>query len=248
MVQIDAVLPAPASDLSDDAIAAAYQADAETSPWLRVNFVSSIDGAATANGLSAGLGGDADHRVFGILRRLCDVVLVASGTVLAEGYGPMVLDDASVAWRQAHGLQAQPVFAIVTGRLDLDPTSAIFTDAPVRPIIVTTGSSPAGPRAALAKVADVLICGDTEVDPVAMVSQLAARGLTRIHCEGGPSFFGSLLDADVVDEMCLTLSPLLEAGISGRIAHSATADSRGMRLAGVLHSADTLLLRYTRAR
>jgi len=248
MVQIDAVLPARESDLSDDAIAAAYQADAVRSPWLRVNFISSIDGAATANGLSAGLGGPADHRVFGILRRLCDVVLVASGTVLAEGYGPMVLDDASVAWRLAHGLRAQPVFAIVTGRLDLDPTSPIFTDAPVRPIIVTSDASPVALRTALAKVADILICGKTEIDPVSMVAQLTARGLARIHCEGGPTFFGGLLDADVVDELCLTLSPLLEAGPSGRIAHSATADSRAMHLAGVLRSDDMLLLRYTRAR
>ncbi|MBK4348211.1 pyrimidine reductase family protein [Lacisediminihabitans changchengi] len=245
MVRIDAVLPSPVADLDDEAIAAHYAAG---SPWLRVNFVSSIDGAATADGLSAGLGGDADHRVFDILRRLCDMVLVASGTVKAEGYGPMVVDDESAAWRVAHGLQAQPVFAIVSGRLDLDPTSAIFTDAPVRPIVVTTGSSPMGPRAALAEVADVLICGESELDPAAMVQQLAFRGLGRIHCEGGPSLFGALLDADVVDELCLTLSPLLEAGDSGRIAHSATGDSRAMELAGVLHSDGTLLLRYTRAR
>jgi riboflavin biosynthesis pyrimidine reductase len=86
------------------------------------------------------------------------------------------------------------------------------------------------------------------VDPALMVSALAERGLTRIHCEGGPSLFGSLLAADVVDELCLTVSPLLAGGDSGRIAKGAVFDPRTMSLAGILHSGDTLLLRYLRNR
>lgn len=244
MVDITSLLPDLSGALDDVAIGDHYSARVG-SPWLRVNFVSSIDGAATVDGKSGGLGGEADHRVFDILRTLCDVVLVASGTVKAEGYGAMILDAPSVDARVLAGLKPQPTFAIVSGSLDLDPSSDVFAKAPVRPLVITTSSAP--PNEALGAVADVVACGSKTVDPVLMVSKFVERGLTRIHCEGGPSFFGSLIAADVVDELCLTVSPLLVGGDSGRIAKGAVPDPRTMSLAGVLRSDDTLLLRYVRA-
>jgi riboflavin biosynthesis pyrimidine reductase len=245
MVKITSLVPDLAGPLNDIAIGSHYSANVG-SPWLRVNFVSSIDGAATIDGKSGGLGGDADHRVFDILRTLCDVIVVASGTVKAEGYGAMILDAASVDARVSVGLKPQPTFAIVSGSLDLDPSSDVFAKAPVRPLVITSGSAPR--NEALGKVADIVVCGSNTVDPVLMVSTLAERGLTRIHCEGGPSFFGSLLASDVVDELCLTVSPLLVGDDSGRIARGAVPDPRAMSLAGVLRSESTLLLRYVRAR
>jgi riboflavin biosynthesis pyrimidine reductase len=245
MVEIVSVLPDLAGGLDDVAIADHYSVGVG-SPWLRVNFVSSIDGAATVDGKSGGLGGEADHRVFDLLRTLCDVVLVGAGTVKTEGYGAMILDDASVGARVAAGLTPQPTFAIVSGSLDLDPTSDVFAKAPVRPIIVTAESTPA--NAALARVADIVVCGSSAVDPVGMVSALAERRLSRIHCEGGPSLFASLLAADVVDELCMTVSPLLVGGESGRIANGELPGPRAMSLEGILRSDSTLLLRYLRAR
>jgi riboflavin biosynthesis pyrimidine reductase len=242
--RIDALYPDSHSDLTDAELLTGYgRAD---HPWLRVNFISSIDGAATSGGLSAALGVPADHRVFNLLRRLTDVVLVGAGTVRAEGYGPMRLDDADVEWRLAAGLAAHPVFAIVSGHLDLDPASSIFTNAPVRPIVITSGAAPADARAAFEKVADVLVCGEDTLDVVQMRAQLIERGLTQIHCEGGPSLFGELAAAGVVNELCLTVSPRLEAGASGRIATGDMPDPQAMRLAHVLKSRSALLLRYVR--
>nr|WP_254072243.1 pyrimidine reductase family protein [Rathayibacter sp. VKM Ac-2857] len=223
---------------------AAY-ADGAGEAWLRVNFVSSIDGAVTREGVSGALGDEADLRVFDLLRRLADVVLVAAGTVRTEGYGPMVLGDEPAAARAAAGQPPHPVFAIVSGSLDLDPASRIFTEAPVRPIVVTTGASPERRRAELAEVADVLICGEDALDAGRMRAELAARGLGRIHCEGGPGLLGTLLAADAVDELCLTISPSLESGDAGRIARG-PATPRDLRLAHVLAAGDTLLLRYLR--
>ena len=57
-------------------------------PGVRLNMIASVDGATAVDGVSGGLGGPADRRVFGVLRSLADVVLVAAGTVRAEGYGP----------------------------------------------------------------------------------------------------------------------------------------------------------------
>ena len=238
-VAIDRLWPDAASDLSDDALVSALR-----DPVLRVNFVSSVDGAATRDGLSGGLGDPADRRYFELLRRVADVVLVGAGTVRAEGYGPLRVSDASVAWREAHGLPPHPVFAIVSGSLDVDPGSRIFTEAPVRPILVTTTGREV---AAFAASADVVQCGTGErVDAVAAVAALRDRGLTRILCEGGPHLFGSLLVADVVDELCMTLEPSLEAGTARRIAAGILPDPRGLELVHVLRSGSTLLLRYAR--
>ena len=245
MVDILSLLPDLAGALDDTAIGDHYSAGVGT-PWLRVNFVSSVDGAATIDGKSGRLGGDADRRVFDLLRTLCDVVVVAAGTVRLEGYGAMVLDDASVETRIAAGLTPQPTFAIVSGSLDLAPAAEVFAKAPMRPLVFTSAAASANPS--LAEVADIVIVGEDAVDLAAMVAELADRGLVRIHCEGGPSLFGSLLAADVVDELCLTVSPLLAGGDSVRIARGDVPSPRRMSLAGILRSEDTLLLRYLRAR
>ena len=238
--------PPAAALLGDEALTACYRAGDRRRQSLRLNFVASIDGAATADGLAAGLSSPADKRVFDILRRLCDVVLVGAGTVRAEGYGSMRLDAAAVRWRRANGLTDQPIFAIVSGRLDLDPGSPVFTQAPVRAAIVTIGASPRAKRDAFSRVADVLVCGEARLDARLMLAELARRGLAQVLCEGGPRLFGTLLEADCVDELCLTISPLIEAGAAPRIAAGALPEARRMRLHHVLVSGSTLLLRYRR--
>ena len=247
-VRVDSLFPVAVSDLTDDALSSLYARADRSEPWLRVNFVSSVDGAATVDGVSGGLGDDADHRVFDLLRALCDVVIVGAGTVRAESYGPMRLEQPSADRRIARGLPPHPVFAIVSHGLGLDPASRIFTDAPVRPIIITTDAAPRDRRHMLQAVADIVIAGVHELDPVAMTAALAERGLTQQHCEGGPSLFGTLIAAGVVDELCLTVSPQLAAGDAKRIAAGALAHPGELTLGHVLVSGDTLLLRYEVAR
>jgi riboflavin biosynthesis pyrimidine reductase len=237
-----------AGALDDEKLVSAYAVADRRIPTLRVNFVTSLDGSATAGGLSGGLGGPADKIVFDLLRRLADVVLVGAGTVRAEGYGAMRLSDAEAAWRADHGLAAQPTFALVSGRLDLDPTSDVFAKAPVRPLVLTSAEAPGAARAALEEVAEVISCGDEHVEPREIVGALVERGLTQILCEGGPSLFGSLIAADLVDELCLTVSPLLEGGAGIRISHGDAEAARGMRLVHVLKSDGLLLTRYARRR
>lgn len=235
------------ASLSDDDITELYAVADRSNPWLRVNFIASIDGAATHQGLSNGLGTPADRRVFDVLRRLADVVVVGAGTVRAEGYGPMRLEAAALAWRRAHELPEHPVFAIVSARLDLDPASRIFTDAPVRPIVVTVEDAAPDRRGALAEVADVITAGTSSVDTRRMKELLAARGLTQIHSEGGPHLFTDLLRDDAVDEICLTVSPFVEGPGSRRITDGEpTGIQRRMDVAHVLSSDGTLILRYVR--
>lgn len=242
------VLPPSVAALSDDELLALYTADVPEGPWLRVNFVATLDGAASAGGLSGSLGGPDDLRVFDLLRRVASVVLVAAGTVRDEDYGPMVLHDADVAWRRAHGMPDHPVFAIVSGSASLDPASRVFTDAPVRPLVLTSAAGAASERGrALAGVADVVACGDETVDAGAVLRALVDRGLHRVHCEGGPSFLGTLVAADLVDELTLTTDPTLEGGAAPRIARGSSPELRRMRPAHVLlGDGGVLLTRWVR--
>ncbi|MCW4386154.1 pyrimidine reductase family protein [Salinibacterium sp. SYSU T00001] len=232
--------------LDDDGLASVYSVRDRSVPWLRVNMVSTADGAATRDGLSGGLGTAADRRVFSVLRRLCDVIVVAAGTVRAEGYSGPLVDEAGRAWRRAEGLSEHPRFAVVSRSLDLDP--AVLAASPERPLVLTCEDAPADRREALAAVADVIDCGGASVDTRLIKERLADRGMPQQHCEGGPSLLGALAADGTLDELCLTVSPTLEGGAASRIAVGAGAASVPLRLAHVLAADDgTLLLRYTRA-
>ena len=228
------------------ALFTAYALDDRVTPRVRMNFVMSLDGAVTLDGRSGGLGDENDQLVMGVLRTLADVVLVGAGTVRAEGYGGLRLRAANVEWRREQGLSDQPRVAVVSAALDLDPGHPFFSEAVTRPIVVTHAAAPAGRRAALEAVADVLVCGEASVDPRTMLASLAAAGLPQVLCEGGPHLFGALIEADMVDELCLSLSPMLVAGSAGRISRTEVEVPRRMRLAHAIPVGDLLLLRYTR--
>ena len=217
-------------------------------PRVRMNFVMSLDGAVTVDGRSGGLGDPSDKLAMQVLRALADVVLVGAGTVRAEGYGGMRVDEADAAWRRLHGLASQPRIAVVSSRLDLSPEHPFFTRATERPIVVTHESAPADRRETLAEVADVIACGHDAVDLGVMVQALAERGMPQVLCEGGPHLFGALVEADHVDELCLSLSPTIVGGDAGRMVRGASESPRGMRLVQAMTAGDLLLLRYARAR
>jgi riboflavin biosynthesis pyrimidine reductase len=215
-------------------------------PGVRVNFVTSVDGAVELDGFSAGLSGGPDKRVFALLRMLCDGLLVGAGTLRHEGYRALRLDDQRRAWRRERGLPDYPTLVVVSGALDLNPAQAAFADAPVRPIVLTHGRAPANRRAALAPVADVITVGDDAVDLPEALVRLRERGLHHLLCEGGPHLFGGLTAAELVDEVCLTVSPLITGPGAGRITAGPTSPPRDMTLRHALQADDTLILRYTR--
>lgn len=225
-----------------------YRVTDRAIPMLRANFVSSLDGAATENGRSGGLGNADDKLVFDTLRLLADVIVVGAGTVRVEGYTGIELSAEDVSWRTDHGLAPQPPVAVVSAEADFDPEHPFFAQSVTRPILVVPASAPAERRERLSAVADVLVCGVDTLDAPEMVAQLTARGLTQVLCEGGPHLFGSLITADCLDELCLTLSPKLEGGPAGRIARGGPQTTRDMELVHVIPAGDMLFLRYRRRR
>ncbi|GAA1586115.1 pyrimidine reductase family protein [Kribbella sancticallisti] len=236
------------SDLTDAEVIEAYQVEDRSKPHLRSNFVASIDGAVEIGGQSKALSSPADQELFGKLRMLSDVVLVGAGTVRAEGYNPLKLGAGRREWRQANGLPENPTLAIVSASLTLDPSNPVFTQAPVRPLVITHGAAPPDRQKALAQVADVLVCGAVEVDLPTAIAELAKRGLPQILSEGGPLLLGALTAADLVDEMCLSLAPLLAGPGSGRItAGPESTIARRLTLTSALAADDGyVFLRYLR--
>ena len=224
--------PDPGDDVD---LAAAYEI--ASARHVRANFVSSLDGAVTLSGKSAGLSSEADRALFHLLRQLTDVVLVGAGTVRAENYGGAKVVDGHA-----------PPIAVVSKSLDLDVSSRLFKNTTVRPIIVTCAASPDDIRARLDAVADVIVAGDADVDIHRALDLLAARGLGRVLCEGGPHLLGSLAAAGVLDELCLTLSPLIAGGAAGRIVAGYLPEVvEPMHLRHVLEDDGHLFLRYSTA-
>lgn len=216
--------------------------------WLRANMVASADGAASLDGASAGLSSDTDRRVFALLRTLCDVIVVGAATARTERYRPARPHE---LWRDLRADRPQtPPIAVVTGRLDLDPGSPLITTAPpdARTIVITTERAPREARAAIEANADVIIAGEQSVDFKVAVDALAERGHRRMLTEGGPHLLAELVAAGLLDELCLTIGPLVAGPGAGRIVAGAGTGSGSLplRLAHVLEDQGFLLCRYVR--
>ncbi len=244
MAPVRQLLPEPSGELTDGDLEAAYAVPPGPAPHVRVNFVASADGAAWLDGRSGGLSTPADKRVFALLRDLADVVLVGAGTIRTEGYSYPDFGPERRARRRALGLAERPTFAVVSGGLDLDPTSRLFAGAPVRTIIFTGTAAPPDRRDALAAVADVVTVGGEHVDLARAVDELAARGLRRVLSEGGPALLGGLVAAGRLDELCLTVSPLLAGPGPGRIVAGPGHPPAGLTVLRLLSEDSSLFTRY----
>ncbi|MEW2400417.1 pyrimidine reductase family protein [Streptomyces sp. NPDC046862] len=217
--------------------------------WLRANMVSTLDGAAQHDGRSQPISTAADMRIFGTLRGLADVVLVGAETVRQEGYRPARAREAFAARREAAGQGPAPAVAVVSASLDLDFSLPLFA-SPLVPTLLLTGAAAAPDRVATAEKAGVrvVIAGDgMGVEPARAVRALADLGHTRLLTEGGPRLLGQLVAAGVLDEMCLTVAPMLTAGDAQRIAGGpSVAVPKRFELVSLLEEAGFLFSRYRR--
>jgi riboflavin biosynthesis pyrimidine reductase len=218
---------------------------ANARPGVRLNMIASVDGATSVDGLSGALGGPADHDVFFAMRSVADVVLVAAGTVRAEGYGPAELPAETQDARCRRGQMQVPAIAVVSRRVDLDWRSSFFTAATVRPIVVTVEAAPDAQLSHAAEVADIVIAGEHDVDLGRALNAIAERGARSVLAEGGPSLNAQLAGAGLLDELCLTLSPSVVGGAAKRIVTGAALDPRSpLYLRSVCEDGGYLFLRY----
>lgn len=212
-------------------------------PWLLANMISSLDGATHVNGLSGGLGSPADRAVFRAIRAVADIILVAAGTARSEQYHPITTTPELAADRAARGQTDRPRLAIITRHLDLDLDGALFL-APEPPVVLTTEHAPAARvRHAEGRTTVLQFPGD-RVDIAAAVHALGELGAKVVLSEGGPTLIGQLAAADVLDELCLSVSPLVVGGDAARVTDIAATTHGRYDLARVLEEDSMLLLRY----
>lgn len=236
------VLPRSGPELSDADLNGLY--GDEPADFLRVNFVASADGAATVDGRSGGLGSPADTRLFALLRARADAILVGAGTARAEGYGSLAATPEAIEARLARGQRPAPALVLVSRALDMTPDDPLITGGSEPTVILTCAAADPRRRERLAAVTPVLVAGADAVDLAEARRRLAARGLRRILCEGGPTLFAAALAARVVDELCLTTAPLLVGPGPPRIAVGPEASGSALRLRHLLEDEGYLFARY----
>lgn len=225
--------PAP-GPVSPAEVAAGLHADR---PRLFLDMIATVDGRATIGGRSGPIGGDGDEEMFHLLRTIPDAVLVGTGTLRAEGYGRLVRRPERRRARVAAGLEEDPWAVFISRSGDLPWDAPIFS-APEQRVLIFTRARVSPPTSRVEVV--------PEDDPAAVFEELAARGIRSVLCEGGPRLNRSLLEAGLVDELFLTIGPLLAGGDDepGIVAGEALAAPVGAELAWVLRHGDELFLRY----
>ncbi|HET6627544.1 MAG TPA: pyrimidine reductase family protein [Nocardioidaceae bacterium] len=243
-MQMRRLHPDPAASVE---VADAYALPTDGTRHLRVNMVSSVDGAAAVQGRVGVLSGAADQQLLNLLRALCDVLLVGAGTVRAEGYGPLELSGDQVRRRVDAGQSPTPRLAILTRSLDVDLAAPVFTEATARPLLITTELAAPERRRAAESVADVIVAGERSVALPTALDVLTERGMPRILSEGGPHVLAEMLADDLVDELCLAIAPIATCGEEPRItAGPALPVPTQLELAHVLERDQFLFLRYRR--
>jgi riboflavin biosynthesis pyrimidine reductase len=212
-----------------------------TRPFTYVSMVAGVDGRAGLDGSSSALGDDADLEVLLELRTLADAVLIGSGTLRAEGYDRLVRAPERRARRRAAGCAEDPVAVLISRRLDLPWDAGLFAAA-AQPVLIYTASDAAPPAVAAA----VEVVRLDAVQPAAVLADLRARGVLALLCEGGPTLNRHLLAAGLVDELFLTLAPLLTADDAepGILAGGRLDVPARLALEWVLRAGDELFLRY----
>lgn len=208
----------------DDAALRTHYAPLRT-PWLRLNFVATADGAAEGDdGLSDSINNAADKRVFHLLRDLSDVIVVGAGTVRAERYRP----------------NPTPI-CVVTRSGEVPPS---LRGRQEQLLVATCRHAPhVAETRELVGADNVLLLGEYAPDLAALRHELVARGHRDLLCEGGPHLARDLFAARVVDELCLTTVPRLIAGEHRRITAGAPVDV-SLRLHAMLENDGTLLARW----
>jgi riboflavin biosynthesis pyrimidine reductase len=232
-----------------DALAATGAANR---PYVLLNMVSTVDGHATLSGRSGGLSSRADRELFHGLRMAVDAVMAGAGTVRVERYGRIIPEESRRRRRVEQDRSEEPLACIVSGRLALEGDIPLLADPAARVVILTPSSASLPAGTAAAEVDYIRAARDRQLDLAAALAELRARfDVHTLLCEGGPHLNAQLLGAGLIDELFLSLSPLLAGGdppAGGKalriLAGPELSPPVALELRGVLEHDSGLFLRY----
>lgn len=241
-----AIPPGPAISPTDGYAGLRLNARADGErPYVVCNFVSSADGKATASGRTAPLAGAGDKAAFHLLRTQVDAVLAGTGTLEIERYGAPVRDERLEQIRRNEGRPAQPLSVIISRSGQIPFDIPMFADPRSR-IVLYAPEGTAVPDAAAHLITHQ---GDPPPGDLAKVLGSLRRDhdVKALLCEGGPALFNALLTEDLVDELFLTISPVLVGGAELGITAGPRLDTPlALTLVWAMEHDGNLLLRYAR--
>ena len=191
-------------------------------PYVAANFISSVDGRASFQGRSGGLGDSADHYLFHVLREQVDAVLAGTRTLRIERYGRIIRDPDARRRREQQGRDAEPLAVVVTRTGEVPTDIPLFAEPDAR--IALFCCVPVDLSGCAAHV-ELVALDPGELTLTTVLRRLRSDfGVASLLCEGGPTVFGAMLEERLVDELFLTLAPKLVGG------GDAPTISRGMEL------------------
>ena len=223
------IFPEPAGEASLDDLYGVARQRVAGRPWVGICMVASLDGATVVEGRSGGLSNPQDAAVLARLREAADVIIVGAATVRQESYGPP--------------RKAGQRIGVVTATGGVNPEGKLFASGAGFLIMPEDGPpTPAGTRGSI----ETVRAGVGQVDLPLALERLSdvVDAPSFVQCEGGPRLNGSLLDADCVDELDLTVSPVLAGGASPRVTAGAAPTVAGFSMAHV--AIDNRSFVYTR--
>jgi riboflavin biosynthesis pyrimidine reductase len=232
--------PRPAHELLAEVRATERAPDGR--PFVFANMVATADGRAAVEGRTEDLGAEADLELLLELRAIAEAVLIGSGTLRAEGYARLVGSAERRARRQAAGLPEDPIAVVISRRFDVPWEVGLF-QAPEQPVVVYAGPGAGEPPATPAPVEVVRL---DDPAPAAALADLRARGVRALLCEGGPTLLRALVADDLVDELFLTIAPLLTGDPSepAILAGARLPEPAELELVWTLRAGAELFLRY----
>lgn len=199
-------------------------------PWVGLCMVTSLDGTVAVDGSSGRLGNPNDLEVLLTLRSIADVIVVGAGTVRGEGYGPPRTSGQRVG--------------VITNRGSVDLDTELFTSG-AGFVIAPMSADVDEDRV------DVLRAGADTVDMAGAIARLGeiVPSVRYVQAEGGPTLNASLFEADLIDELDLTIASRLSGGAGSRLTSGAAELDRRFDLAHLLVDDDGFVFgRWTRRR
>ena len=236
------LLPQPAQSVTAaEALGHLRSAADGERPVLGLNMIASVDGRITIDGRSTPLSNPADRALFHALRARSDAVMVAAGTARAERYGPTIRNERTRAARVARGEREQPIAVVVTRTVDLGPELPLLSDPASHVVVVTASDRELPPCAAHVEYLRTATLRE------ALEELASVYGVRRVICEGGPKLNSTLAEESLIDELFLSVSPLLVGGGDATILADSQLDERQqLELLSLLEHQDALYAHYAR--
>jgi riboflavin-specific deaminase-like protein len=217
-------------------------------PYVLLNMISTVDGRASIGGRSGAIGGEADKRLFHALRTAVDAVMAGAGTIRAERYRRLVRDEPGRRARRERGLAEEPLACVVSKRLQLPPDIPLLNEDGARVVVITPSTETVSDIDA--GIDYIRAEHDGALDLPGALAELRERfGVHTLLGEGGPHLNSQLLAAGLVDELFLSLSPMLAGDDPTRAALRIVAGTSleppvELELVAAFENSSSLFLRY----